>query len=161
MIVLGSGCNAYWYNLENINTLEKLFNVCQSAPEILNFDGKLSALHFPRHKNGIQGIVSTTAGTTWYVDWNERISIILTSWHNTNKKTIDLCFNPFKNKIVTSSTDFSVKVWNCSDNSHFEEEVDFFIANKVCLCIDTLKNTLVAGFNDGTVRLYEFESNSL
>ena len=161
MIVLGSSCNAYWYNLENVNSLEDLFNICQSAPEILNFDGKLSALYFPKNKNGVQGVISTTAGTTWYVDWSERVSIILTSWHNTFKKTTDLCFNQTLNKIVTASTDFSVKVWNCSKNSHFEEEVDFFIANKICLCMDSLKNTLVAGFNDGTVRVYELHNNVL
>jgi WD40 repeat protein len=133
--------------------------ICRRTPAILNFDGKISTLDFPKAKGGLNGLISTTAGTIWYVDWSERVNIILNSWHNTFKKTIGICFNEKSRKIITSSTDFSIKLWNTGN--HYEEEVDFFIANKVCTCMDTEKSIMAGGFTDGTIRVYELINNTL
>ena len=150
LVVTGNGNNVYWYDLSGCNSLIRLMKTCQSNPTILSFDGKIRAMDFPKSKKGVQGLLTSTAGTIWYVDWEERVTIKLTTWHNGLKNIQSMVYSREKDRLITSATDFSVKVWKCQDS--FEEDVDFYIINKVCMCLDSSQNCLVGGFSDGTVR---------
>lgn len=54
-------------------------------PDILTLDGRVGSVHFPPQKDGMEGLATTLTGTVWYVNWGERATLKLKSWHH-NKK---------------------------------------------------------------------------
>jgi WD40 repeat protein len=62
-----------------------------------------------------------------------------------------------KNRVVTSSSDSSTKIWNTTNS---EEIVDFFVPNVAALSFDLFKDLLVCGFSNGTIRYYELADNN-
>ncbi|XP_067859382.1 WD repeat-containing protein 90 isoform X2 [Heptranchias perlo] len=105
------------------------------------------------------GIVGTTAGTLWYINWAENTSIRLISGHR--NKVNQVIFSPDESHFATCAEDGSLRVWVMHST---ELVVQFHVLNQSCLCMawsPTLnsrecadKQQIVAGYSDGTIRLF-------
>ncbi|MBN3306420.1 WDR90 protein, partial [Amia calva] len=105
------------------------------------------------------GIVGTTAGTVWYINWVENTSIRLISGHK--NKVNDVAFSPEETHFATCAEDGSLRVWAVPSN---ELVVQFQVLNQSCLCLawspacpsqdDGRSQRLAAGYSDGTLRLF-------
>lgn len=109
------------------------------------------------------GIVGTTAGTLWYINWADSTSIRLISGHKS--KVNGVVCSPDEKHFVTCGQDGSVRVWALQ--SH-ELLVQFQVLNQSCECVcwtpprgvyEPSGHTCVAGgYSDGTVRIFSLES---
>ncbi|ROI16431.1 WD repeat-containing protein 90 [Anabarilius grahami] len=109
------------------------------------------------------GIVGTTAGTLWYINWADSTSIRLISGHKS--KVNGVVCSPDEKHFVTCGQDGSVRVWALQ--SH-ELLVQFQVLNQSCECVcwtpprgvfEPSDRTCVAGgYSDGTVRIFSLES---
>ncbi|XP_061849594.1 WD repeat-containing protein 90 isoform X2 [Colius striatus] len=105
------------------------------------------------------GIVGTTAGTLWYINWAESTSIRLISGHK-NKVTA-VGFSPDETHCATCGEDGSVRVWSLGS---MELVVQFQVLNQSCQCLAWKPHAaaargaesqhVVAGYSDGTIRLF-------
>ncbi|XP_059835285.1 WD repeat-containing protein 90 isoform X3 [Hypanus sabinus] len=105
------------------------------------------------------GIVGTTAGTLWYINWAENTSIRLISGHR--NKVNQVIFSPDESHFATCAEDGSLRVWVMHST---ELVVQFHVLNQSCLCMAWSpiinsrkcadKQQIVAGYSDGTVRLF-------
>ncbi|XP_057682899.1 WD repeat-containing protein 90 isoform X2 [Corythoichthys intestinalis] len=108
------------------------------------------------------GIVGTTTGTLWYIDWLENSSIRLVSGHK--NKVNDLAFQPDESHFATCSEDGSLRVWSIPSN---ELVVQFQVLNQACTCVSwspfviMQRARLVAGYNDGTVRVFRLATSEM
>ncbi|XP_039934861.1 WD repeat-containing protein 90 isoform X5 [Hirundo rustica] len=107
------------------------------------------------------GIVGTTAGTLWYINWVESTSIRLISGHK--NKVTEVCFSPDESHCATCGEDGSVRVWALGST---ELVVQFQVLNQSCQCLAWKPRPagvwpcpgesqhVVAGYSDGTVRVF-------
>uniref|UniRef100_A0A4W3JY68 WD repeat domain 90 n=1 Tax=Callorhinchus milii TaxID=7868 RepID=A0A4W3JY68_CALMI len=105
------------------------------------------------------GIVGTTAGTLWYINWAENTSIRLISGHR--NQVNEVIFSPNEGHFATCAEDGSLRVWVMQST---ELVVQFQVLNQSCLCMAwspvhhsgelLAKEQLVAGYSDGTIRLF-------
>ncbi|XP_078415215.1 WD repeat-containing protein 90 [Cetorhinus maximus] len=105
------------------------------------------------------GIVGTTAGTLWYINWAENTSIRLISGHR--NKVNQVIFSPDESHFATCAEDGSLRVWVMHTT---ELVVQFHVLNQSCLCMawspavnsreSVDKQQIVAGYSDGTIRLF-------
>ncbi|XP_051635803.1 WD repeat-containing protein 90 isoform X7 [Manacus candei] len=105
------------------------------------------------------GIVGTTAGTLWYINWLESTSIRLISGHKS--KVTEVCFSPDETHCATCGEDGSVRVWALSST---ELVVQFQVLNQSCQCLawkprpiglwGAESQHVVAGYSDGTIRVF-------
>uniref|UniRef100_H2ZYH0 WD repeat domain 90 n=1 Tax=Latimeria chalumnae TaxID=7897 RepID=H2ZYH0_LATCH len=105
------------------------------------------------------GIVGTTAGTLWYINWAENTSIRLISGHK--NKVNEVVFSPDKCHFATCAEDGSVRVWTLNST---ELAVQFQVLNQSCLCmawrpslpgqLHAESQRIVAGYSDGTIRVF-------
>ncbi|KAM9292263.1 WD repeat-containing protein 90-like, partial [Gastrophryne carolinensis] len=100
------------------------------------------------------GIVGTTAGTLWYINWVENTSIRLISGHR--NKVTDLVVAPGETHCATCGEDGSVRVWSLHS---FELLLQFQVLNQSCLCLDWSPQNksgqrIAAGYSDGTIRIF-------
>ncbi|XP_070586998.1 WD repeat-containing protein 90-like isoform X5 [Erythrolamprus reginae] len=112
------------------------------------------------------GIVGTTAGTLWYINWTENTSIRLISGHK--NKVSEVAFGPGESHFATCAEDGSVRVWSLAS---LELVVQFQVLNQSCLClawspVPTSINGLeshhiVAGYSDGTIRLFSISRTEM
>uniref|UniRef100_A0A7N6B9P4 WD repeat-containing protein 90 n=1 Tax=Anabas testudineus TaxID=64144 RepID=A0A7N6B9P4_ANATE len=108
------------------------------------------------------GIIGTTAGTLWYINWSDNSSIRLVSGHKT--KVNDVVFSPDESHFVTCSEDGSVRVWSVSSN---ELVVQFQVLNQACGCVcwspssTTDSAYVAAGYSDGTLRIFRLASSEM
>jgi WD40 repeat protein len=134
---------------ESHKNMAKFMSVFETSPQIMSLDGKIGCINFPESSSGMEGLATTSAGSVWYLNWKDRLTIKLKSWHWYQKKLLCMEYNPGQNKIFTSAADFTIKAFSQTKN---EEEVEFFVPNKGCLSMATSEDTLVCGFTDGTLR---------
>ncbi|KAL1248327.1 hypothetical protein QQF64_021645 [Cirrhinus molitorella] len=109
------------------------------------------------------GIVGTTAGTLWYINWADSTSIRLISGHKS--KVNGVVCSPDEQHFATCGQDGSVRVWALQ--SH-ELLVQFQVLNQSCECVcwspprgvyEPSRRVCVAGgYSDGTVRIFSLES---
>lgn len=109
------------------------------------------------------GIVGTTAGTLWYINWADSSSIRLISGHKT--KVNGVVCSPDERHVVTCGQDGSVRVWALQ--SH-ELLVQFQVLNQSCECVCWSpprgvyepggRVCVAGGYSDGTVRIFSLES---
>lgn len=149
--VSGSSTNVYSFFVpeKSHKSIADFMAVFEAAPQIMSLDGKVGCIHFPTDAGGTEGLATTSAGSVWYLNYKDRLTLKLKSWHWYQKKVLCMAFNPESRKAFTAAADFSVKVWSETKN---EEEVEFFVPNKGCLCMSTSGDTLVCGFTDGSLR---------
>ncbi|KAM7038912.1 WD repeat-containing protein 90 isoform 2-T2 [Acridotheres tristis] len=107
------------------------------------------------------GIVGTTAGTLWYINWVESTSIRLISGHK--DKVTEVCFSPSESHCATCGEDGSVRIWALGST---ELVVQFQVLNQSCQCLAWKPRPVgvwpcpgesqhvVAGYSDGTVRVF-------
>ncbi|KAM6114117.1 WD repeat-containing protein 90 [Pterocles gutturalis] len=105
------------------------------------------------------GIVGTTAGTLWYINWPESTSIRLISGHK--NKVTEVCFSPDETHCATCGEDGSVRIWSLGST---ELVVQFQVLNQSCQCLawkpcpatawGAESQHVVAGYSDGTIRLF-------
>ncbi|KAK7112108.1 WD repeat-containing protein 90-like isoform X2 [Littorina saxatilis] len=139
----------------------------------MTLDGGVVSAHFD--ENLEMGIVGTTCGTLWYINWQERTSIRLISGHS--KPVTGISMAP-AGLMATSCEDGSVRVWVLRNK---EQALQFQVKDQVCNCVafappsmltlaaaalgdsgedndkaeDQVVPTLVAGYGDGTVRVFD------
>ncbi|XP_030626042.1 WD repeat-containing protein 90 [Chanos chanos] len=104
------------------------------------------------------GIVGTTAGTLWYINWADSTSIRLISGHKS--KVNSLVCSPDERHFVTCGQDGSVRVWALPSN---ELLVQFQVLNQSCECVCWSgpggESVCVAGgYSDGTVRIFSLNT---
>ncbi|KAI1896220.1 hypothetical protein AGOR_G00092560 [Albula goreensis] len=110
------------------------------------------------------GIVGTTAGTLWYINWVENTSIRLISGHKS--KVNDVVFSPEESNFATCGEDGSVRVWSAPSN---ELLVQFQVLAQSCLCIcwspglgSSKENQFIAaGYSDGTLRIFRLATSEM
>ncbi|OWK55855.1 WD repeat-containing protein 90 [Lonchura striata] len=107
------------------------------------------------------GIVGTTAGTLWYINWVESTSIRLISGHK--NKVTEVCFSPDESHCATCGEDGSVRIWALGST---ELVLQFQVLNQSCQCLAWKPRPVgvwpfpgesehvVAGYSDGTVRVF-------
>ncbi|XP_071427702.1 WD repeat-containing protein 90 [Pithys albifrons albifrons] len=112
------------------------------------------------------GIVGTTAGTLWYINWLESTSIRLISGHK--NKVTDVCFSPDETHCATCGEDGSVRIWALGST---ELVVQFQVLNQSCQCLawkprpvgvwGTESQQVVAGYSDGTIRVFSISRTEM
>ncbi|CAH2307904.1 WD repeat-containing 90 [Pelobates cultripes] len=110
------------------------------------------------------GIVGTTAGTLWYINWVENTSIRLISGHR--NKVMDLAVSPGENHCATCGEDGSVRVWSLHS---CELLLQFQVLNQSCLClawspvsgIRKAGQQISAGYSDGTIRIFSVSNTEM
>ncbi|CAK6964162.1 WD repeat-containing protein 90 [Scomber scombrus] len=108
------------------------------------------------------GIVGTTAGTLWYINWSDSSSIRLVSGHKTNVN--DVVFSSDESHFATCSEDGSVRVWSAPSN---ELVVQFQVLNQSCSCVcwspasGKESACVAAGYSDGTLRIFRLSSSEM
>uniref|UniRef100_A0A8C3KEF7 WD repeat-containing protein 90 n=1 Tax=Calidris pygmaea TaxID=425635 RepID=A0A8C3KEF7_9CHAR len=112
------------------------------------------------------GIVGTTAGTLWYINWMESTSIRLISGHK--NKVTEVCFSPDETHCATCGEDGSVRIWSLGST---ELVVQFQVLNQSCQCLawkpcpvaawGAENQHVVAGYSDGTVRVFSISRTEM
>ncbi|KAM9096361.1 WD repeat-containing protein 90 isoform X1 [Sarcophilus harrisii] len=111
------------------------------------------------------GIVGTTAGTLWYINWAERTNIRLISGHK--NKVNEVTFSPTESHCATCGDDGSVRVWSLAS---MELVVQFQVLNQSCLCLAWSPSAhssrsdhqqVVAGYSDGTIRVFSISRTEM
>ncbi|XP_041733420.1 WD repeat-containing protein 90 [Coregonus clupeaformis] len=110
------------------------------------------------------GIVGTTAGTLWYINWVDNTSIRLISGHKS--KVNDVVFSPDESHFATCGEDGSVRVWSAPSN---ELVVQFQVLNQSCgsACWSPVVSPskggacVVGGYSDGTLRIFHLASSEM
>uniref|UniRef100_A0A8C7RGB2 WD repeat-containing protein 90 n=1 Tax=Oncorhynchus mykiss TaxID=8022 RepID=A0A8C7RGB2_ONCMY len=109
------------------------------------------------------GIVGTTAGTLWYINWVDNTSIRLISGHKS--RVNDVVFSPDESHFATCGEDGSVRVWTAPNN---ELVVQFQVLNQSCgsACWSPVSPSkggacVVGGYSDGTLRIFRLASSEM
>uniref|UniRef100_A0A667XN02 WD repeat domain 90 n=1 Tax=Myripristis murdjan TaxID=586833 RepID=A0A667XN02_9TELE len=150
-----TGSNTRWLRLWEVKAVGALVVLEQ---EIM-LDGTIVSAAFGHAMD--MGIVGTTAGTLWYINWMDNSSIRLVSGHKT--KVNDMVFSPDESHFATCGEDGSVRVWSAPNN---ELVVQFQVLNQGCGCVcwsPVLSSSegsacVVAGYSDGTLRIFQLAS---
>ncbi|XP_019395392.1 PREDICTED: WD repeat-containing protein 90 isoform X3 [Crocodylus porosus] len=112
------------------------------------------------------GIVGTTAGTLWYINWVDNTSIRLISGHK--NKVNEVTFSPSESHCATCGEDGSVRVWSVAS---MELVVQFQVLNQSCQCLawspasvsygEDENQHVVAGYSDGTLRVFSISRTEM
>ncbi|XP_068614509.1 WD repeat-containing protein 90-like [Brachionichthys hirsutus] len=108
------------------------------------------------------GVVGTTAGTLWYINWSDSSSVRLVSGHKA--KVNDVAFSSDERHFATCSEDGSVRVWSAPSN---ELLVQFQVLNQACGCVCWSPSSgldeacVAAGYGDGTLRIFQLASSEM
>ncbi|KFV43748.1 WD repeat-containing protein 90, partial [Tyto alba] len=112
------------------------------------------------------GIVGTTAGTLWYINWMESTSIRLISGHK--NKVTEVCFSPDETHCATCGEDGSVRIWSLGS---MELVVQFQVLNQSCQCLAWEPHPIVTwaaesqhvvtGYSDGTIRVFSISRTEM
>uniref|UniRef100_A0A3P8PJE8 WD repeat domain 90 n=1 Tax=Astatotilapia calliptera TaxID=8154 RepID=A0A3P8PJE8_ASTCA len=159
-----TGSNTRWLRLWEVEAVQSLKaeekgRAVVLAQEIM-LDGATVSASFDNTMD--MGIVGTTAGTLWYINWSDNSNIRLVSGHKT--KVNDVAFSFDESHFATCSEDGSVRVWSTSS---YELVVQFQVLNQACDCVcwspfSSADSTYVAGgYSDGTVRIFRLASTEM
>ncbi|XP_052535941.1 WD repeat-containing protein 90 isoform X1 [Tympanuchus pallidicinctus] len=130
----------------------------------ITLDGTIVSMAFDDSLE--MGIVGTTAGTLWYINWKESTSIRLISGHKS--KVTEVSFSPDETLCATCGEDGSVRVWSLS---RMELVVQFQVLNQSCQCLawkphpnvawEAESQHVVAGYSDGTIRVFSISRTEM
>ncbi|GLD57492.1 WD repeat-containing protein 90 [Lates japonicus] len=166
-----TGSNTRWLRLWEVEAVkgvkpqEKVCNVEDSGTSVvlekeIMLDGTTVSAAFDNTMD--MGVVGTTAGTLWYINWSDNSSIRLVSGHKT--KVNDVVFSSDESHFATCSEDGSVRVWAAPGN---ELVVQFQVLNQACGCVcwspSSSKDSacVAAGYSDGTLRIFRLASSEM
>ncbi|XP_056017616.1 WD repeat-containing protein 90-like isoform X2 [Ostrea edulis] len=136
----------------------------------MNLDGSVVAAAFDESLD--MGIVGTSCGTLWYINWPERESIRLVSSHVQKINSLS-CFG--NEHLASCSDDGTLRLWNVGSR---EQALQFQVLNQKCTCLafapgqlpaaDDSKEKIkvclpfiVAGYSDGTVRMFDVNKEEM
>ncbi|KAM9424099.1 WD repeat-containing protein 90 isoform 2-T2 [Pholidichthys leucotaenia] len=166
-----TGSNTRWLRLWEVEAVRgvkpvgKVDNVEDGGTKVLleheiMLDGTIVSAAFDNALD--MGIVGTTVGTLWYINWSDNSSIRLVSGHKT--KVNDVAFSFDESHFVTCSEDGSVRVWSTSS---YELVVQFQVLSQSCGCVcwhpssDKDGTCVAAGYSDGTMRIFQLVSTEM
>uniref|UniRef100_A0A3Q4I1F2 WD repeat-containing protein 90 n=1 Tax=Neolamprologus brichardi TaxID=32507 RepID=A0A3Q4I1F2_NEOBR len=159
-----TGSNTRWLRLWEVEAVQSLKAEEKGRAVVLEqeimLDGATVSASFDNTMD--MGIVGTTAGTLWYINWSDNSNIRLVSGHKT--KVNDVAFSFDESHFATCSEDGSVRVWSTSS---YELVVQFQVLNQACDCVcwspfSSADSTYVAGgYSDGTVRIFRLASTEM
>uniref|UniRef100_A0A8C9YQW0 WD repeat-containing protein 90 n=1 Tax=Sander lucioperca TaxID=283035 RepID=A0A8C9YQW0_SANLU len=166
-----TGSNTRWLRLweveavQGVKPQEKVCNGEDSGTVVvleqeIMLDGTTVSAAFDNTMD--MGIVGTTAGTVWYINWPDNSSIRLISGHKT--KVNDVVFSSDERHFATCSEDGSVRVWSAPSN---ELVVQFQVLNQGCGCVcwspssSKERSCVAAGYSDGTLRIFRLSSSEM
>uniref|UniRef100_I3KVN4 WD repeat domain 90 n=1 Tax=Oreochromis niloticus TaxID=8128 RepID=I3KVN4_ORENI len=161
-----TGSNTRWLRLweveavQSLKAEEKGRGVEDRSVQEIMLDGATVSASFDNTMD--MGIVGTTAGTLWYINWSDNSNIRLVSGHKT--KVNDVAFSFDESHFATCSEDGSVRVWSTLS---YELVVQFQVLNQACDCVcwspfSSADSTYVAGgYSDGTVRIFRLASTEM
>ncbi|KAJ8037449.1 WD repeat-containing protein 90 [Holothuria leucospilota] len=128
----------------------------------MTLDGAITAGEFDDTLD--VGVVATSEGTLWYINWVERTSVRLVGSHSS--KINELAFGE-NDLFATSCEDGSLRIYSLEE---MEPTVQFQVLDQSCNCLSfspalleassypsriPLAQSVVAGYSDGTVRLFD------
>uniref|UniRef100_A0A4W5QM74 WD repeat-containing protein 90 n=1 Tax=Hucho hucho TaxID=62062 RepID=A0A4W5QM74_9TELE len=161
-----TGSNTRRLRLWGVAASCEIHRLGSSAPVLLEqemmLDGTVVSAAFDDVMD--MGIVGTTAGTLWYINWVDNTSIRLISGHKS--KVNDVVFSPDERHFATCGEDGSVRVWSAPSN---ELVVQFQVLNQSCgsACWSPVVNPskggacVVGGYSDGTLRIFRLASSEM
>ncbi|XP_058477467.1 WD repeat-containing protein 90 isoform X2 [Solea solea] len=166
-----TGSNTRWLRLwevEAVQSMQPQVKVCSVEDsgttvvleQELMLDGATVSAAFDNTMD--MGIVGTTAGTLWYINWSDSSSIRLVSGHKA--KVNDVVFSSDESHFATCSDDGSVRVWSIPSN---ELVVQFQVLNQACGCVCWSPSSsrdgacVAAGYSDGTLRIFQLASSEM
>ncbi|KAI3365641.1 hypothetical protein L3Q82_010722 [Scortum barcoo] len=166
-----TGSNTRWLRLWEVEAVqgmkprEKVCDVEDSGTMVvleqeIMLDGTTVSAAFDTTMD--MGIVGTTAGTLWYINWSDNTSIRLVSGHKTKVNGVVCCSD--ETHFATCSEDGSVRVWSAPSN---ELVVQFQVLNQACGCVcwspSSSKDSacVAGGYSDGTVRIFRLASSEM
>uniref|UniRef100_A0A3Q3IDR4 WD repeat domain 90 n=1 Tax=Monopterus albus TaxID=43700 RepID=A0A3Q3IDR4_MONAL len=161
-----TGSNTCWLRLWEVEAIqgvkpqEKVFGLKDRSVQEIMLDGTIVSAAFDNTMD--MGIVGTTAGTLWYINWSDNSSIRLVSGHRT--KVNDVVFSSDESHFATCSEDGSVRVWSAPSN---ELLVQFQVLDQACGCVcwspSSSKDSvcLAAGYSGGTLRIFRLASSEM
>ncbi|XP_044194216.1 WD repeat-containing protein 90 isoform X1 [Thunnus albacares] len=166
-----TGSNTRWLRLWEVEAVQgvkpqgKVSSVGDSGTMVvleqeIMLDGTTVSAAFDNTMD--MGIVGTTAGTLWYINWSDSSSIRLVSGHKS--KVNDVVFSPDESHLTTCSEDGSVRVWSAPSN---ELVVQFQVLNQSCSCVcwspasSKESACVAAGYSDGTLRIFRLSSSEM
>ncbi|XP_020493168.2 WD repeat-containing protein 90 [Labrus bergylta] len=166
-----TGSNTCWLRLWEVGAAlgvkprEKVCNGEDSGTMVvlkqeIMLDGTVVSAAFDNTMD--MGIVGTTAGTLWYINWCDNTNTRLVSGHK--NKVNDVVFSSDERHFATCSEDGSVRVWSALSN---ELVVQFQVLNQACGCIcwspSCNKDSMcvAAGYSDGTLRIFRLASSEM
>ncbi|XP_073345853.1 WD repeat-containing protein 90 [Pagrus major] len=166
-----TGSNTRWLRLWEVEAVrgvkpqEKVCNVKDSGTMVvleqeIMLDGTMVSAAFDSTMD--MGIVGTTMGTLWYINWSDNSSTRLVSGHKT--KVNDVAFSSDEGHFATCSEDGSLRVWSAPSN---ELVVQFQVLNQACGCVcwspSSRKDStcVAAGYSDGTLRIFRLASSEM
>nr|XP_021492810.1 WD repeat-containing protein 90 isoform X1 [Meriones unguiculatus] len=128
----------------------------------LTLDGAVVSASFDSGMD--MGVVGTTAGTLWYINWTEGTSTRLISGHRS--KVNEVVFSPSESHCATCGEDGSVRVWSLAS---MELVIQFQVLNQSCLCLAWTppscgrpeQQQVVAGYSDGTLRVFNISRTAM
>ena len=126
-------------------------NMLKTEPEVILLDNFINSVSF--ESAGNEGLVSTTSGTIWYINWEEKASLRVLSSHTNSINT--LAVGPL---IATAGKDNCIRLWETSELNEVTQHKN----SEECLALKFHSSLplLAAGFSSGTLRFYNTSSFS-
>uniref|UniRef100_A0AAQ4Q091 WD repeat domain 90 n=1 Tax=Gasterosteus aculeatus aculeatus TaxID=481459 RepID=A0AAQ4Q091_GASAC len=155
-----TGSNTRWLRLWEVDALRGMNGATVVLGQEMMLDGTTISAAFDNAMD--MGIVGTTAGTLWYINWSDNSSIRLVSGHKTEVN--DVVFSADEGHFATCSEDGSVRVWSVPSN---ELVVQFQVLSRACGCVcwspSSSRETarVAAGYSDGTLRIFRLSSSEM
>uniref|UniRef100_A0A4W6G2L9 WD repeat domain 90 n=1 Tax=Lates calcarifer TaxID=8187 RepID=A0A4W6G2L9_LATCA len=155
-----TGSNTRWLRLWEVEAVKGVNGTSVVLEQEIMLDGTMVSAAFDHTMD--MGVVGTTAGTLWYINWSDNSSIRLVSGHKT--KVNDVVFSSDESHFATCSEDGSVRVWAAPGN---ELVVQFQVLNQACGCVcwspSSSKDSacVAAGYSDGTLRIFRLASSEM
>uniref|UniRef100_A0A3Q2C7Z4 WD repeat-containing protein 90 n=1 Tax=Cyprinodon variegatus TaxID=28743 RepID=A0A3Q2C7Z4_CYPVA len=157
-----TGSNTHWLRVWDIKAAQDvtMYKGSVVMEQELMLDGTMVSAAFDSSVD--MGIVGTTAGTLWYINWSDNSSIRLVSGHRS--KVNDVVFSCDESHFATCSEDGSVRVWSTSS---YELVVQFQVIDQACGCLCWSPSSgedgahIAAGYGDGTLRIFRLASKEM
>uniref|UniRef100_A0A3Q2Y4U8 WD repeat-containing protein 90 n=1 Tax=Hippocampus comes TaxID=109280 RepID=A0A3Q2Y4U8_HIPCM len=155
-----TGSNTHWLRLWEVEAVRRMNGASVVLKREIMLDGTTVSAAFDHTMD--MGIVGTTTGTLWYIDWLDTSSIRLVSGHK--NKVNDLAFQTDESHFATCSEDGSLRVWSIPSN---ELVVQFQVLNQSCTCVcwgpfpSVQRARLAAGYGDGTLRVFRLATSEM
>uniref|UniRef100_A0A7S3CLA5 Uncharacterized protein n=1 Tax=Strombidium rassoulzadegani TaxID=1082188 RepID=A0A7S3CLA5_9SPIT len=153
------------------------FNLFMGRQEQLTIDGLFKSTFYDDTGNQIMAL--STAGSIWYLNWVEKVTLKLKSCHN---PTISICSADYKYvspnefaiaeeqdqyytfnqnyQVATASSDGQIKLWNMHD---LEYNQQFIVPKEQCtfIAMHQFKPFMICSYTDGFLRFFDLSTSKV